>query len=88
MIGIGLLDWSKPHYPLPVLYQQVLIVVLMPPIMSATFCFLIKARGKMSGTSNLRVVRNASDRIAFLTFTVYFYVMAISIAIYAHYARR
>jgi hypothetical protein len=88
MIGIGLLDRAKPHHPLPPLYQQVLIVVLAPPIMSAMLCFLIKARGRMFGTSNSRVVRNASDRIAFLTFTVYFYVMAISIAIYAHYARR
>jgi hypothetical protein len=83
-----MLDWAKPPYPLPPLYQQVLIVVLMPPIMSAILCFLIKARGKMSGTSNSRVVRNASDRVAFLTFTIYFYVMAILIAIYAHYARR
>ena len=88
MISIGMLDWSKPSYPLPPLYQQVLVVVLVPPIMSAILCLLIKAREKMFGTSDSRVVRNASDRIAFLTFTVYFYVMAISIAIYAHYARR
>ena len=82
MISIGMFNWVNPPYPPAPLYQQVLFGVFMPPIMSAVLCFLIKARGRAFGTSNSRVVRNASDRVAFLTFTIYLYVVVIGLSIY------
>jgi hypothetical protein len=82
MISIGMFDWAKPPYPPAPLYEQVLIGVFMPPIMSAFLCLMMKLRGKEFGTSNSRVVRNSSDWVAFLTFTGYFYVLVIGLTIY------
>jgi len=84
-MSLEIFCWAKPPYPPAPLYQQVLIGVFMPPIASAVLCLIFKARGEASGTSNSRVVRNTSDRVAFLTFTIYFYVLVIGLAIYYRY---
>jgi hypothetical protein len=42
----------------------------------------------MFRTSNSKWIRNASDWVAFFTFTAFFYVLWIAMAIYAHFACR
>ena len=75
---------ATPYPPAP-LYQQVLIGVLGPPIGSAVLCLIFKARGAALGTSNSRVVRNATDWVAFVAFTACGYAVFTAIAIYAHF---
>jgi hypothetical protein len=73
------------YAPLP-FYQQVLVVLIVPPITTSVLCLWIKVTGKMLGTSNTRAVRNTTDRVAFLTFLSLSYAVLISIMIYAHYS--
>jgi hypothetical protein len=68
--------------------QLIWLAVLSPPIMSAAFCLITKGRGRMFRTSNSKWIRNASDWVAFFTFTAFFYVLWIAMAIYAHFACR
>jgi hypothetical protein len=79
---------SAPPYPGAPLYQQVLLCVFVPPILSAVLCLLTKARGKGLGTSNSKWIRNASDWVAYLTFSAFFYVLFIAIILFAHLSRR
>lgn len=68
--------------------QLILFVVLFPPIFAAIFCLLTKARGIASGTSNSRWIRNASDWVAFFTWTAFGYAILIVMVIYAHFKCR
>ena len=66
-------------------HQLIVFVVLAPPIMAALLCLLFKARGAALDTSETRVVRNTSDRVAFLALSATFYLISIGIAVLAHY---
>jgi len=81
---IGIFHFVEtPFQPAP-LYQRMLIGILGPPIGSAILCLMFKAKGQALGTSNSRIVRNASDWIAFVAFTACGYAMFIAIAVYAY----
>ena len=83
-MNIGMFLLAATPYPPAPLYLRVLIGIFGPPIMSAVLCLMFKARGKALGTSNSRVVRNASDWVAFVAFTACGYAVFIANAIYAH----
>ena len=76
------------HYaPLP-LYQQVLVVLLAPPVLVSIFFLRIKGLGKTFGTSNTKMIQNATDWVAFITFLSLSYALGISTLIYAHFVRQ
>jgi hypothetical protein len=66
--------------PLPG-YQQVLLLLFGPPIMTSIWWVMA---GGLLKTKN-RVVQNATDRVAFLTILILTYAVAISVEVYAHY---
>jgi hypothetical protein len=65
-------------------YQQVLLAVIGPPIMTGIWWILA---GGLA-TSKNRVVQNSTDRVAFLTILLLTYFVAISITLYAHSVHR
>ena len=65
------------------LYQQVLLVLLGPPIMTSLWWVMAGGLAK----SKNRVVQNTTDRVAFLTILFLTYGLGISITIYAHFRR-
>jgi hypothetical protein len=68
--------------------QLTLFGVISGPVVAGLFCLLTKARGKALGTSDSRWIRNASDWVAFFTWTGFVYAIWIAMAIYAHFACR
>ena len=68
-------------------YQQVLILLFAPPIVATIFCLRMKILGKEFGIPKTRLIRNTTDWVAFLSFSIAGYVVLISIMIFAHYWR-
>jgi hypothetical protein len=81
MVGV-----KAPCAPALLTSQLIWLGALFPPTMAAVFCLLTKARGAASGSSNSRWIRNASDWVAFLTWTAFGYAVLFFALIYAHFA--
>lgn len=65
-------------------YQQVLLAVIGPPIMTGIWWLLA---GGLA-TSKNSVVRNSTDRVAFVTILLLTYFIMISITLYERHVRR
>ena len=72
--------------PLP-LYQLVLSGLFGPQIAAAAFCLRIIGLGKEYGTPMTRMVRNATDWVAFWSFTAGIYAIFIACAVDAYFRR-
>ncbi len=81
-----MLSGDATHYARLPFYQQVLVGLLVPPIIAAVLCLRIKGLGEALGTSNKKIVRNATDWVAFVSFVAAGYAVMISVFAYAHFA--